>query len=74
LKITLAGHWVVLEPLNRSHQADLLAAAADGELWKLEITVVPNHAMIADYLSAALRAHVSCRLLSGIALLVRSAV
>jgi RimJ/RimL family protein N-acetyltransferase len=33
----------------------LLAAAADGELWKLEITVVPNRATISDYLSTALR-------------------
>ena len=33
--ITLEGHGVRLEPLERSHAAALRDAAADGELWKL---------------------------------------
>jgi RimJ/RimL family protein N-acetyltransferase len=33
--VTLEAYGVRLEPLERSHSAALLAAAADGELWKL---------------------------------------
>jgi RimJ/RimL family protein N-acetyltransferase len=33
--VTLEGHGVRLEPLERGHTAALAAAAADGELWKI---------------------------------------
>ena len=33
--VTLEGHGVRLEPLERSHAVALASAAADGELWKL---------------------------------------
>ncbi|MGE0042473.1 MAG: GNAT family N-acetyltransferase, partial [Vicinamibacterales bacterium] len=42
--ITLAGDGVVLEPLAASHAPALAAAAADGELWRLWYTSVPEPA------------------------------
>jgi len=38
--LTLAGQRVVLEPLRAEHADDLVAAATDGELWKLWYTSV----------------------------------
>jgi RimJ/RimL family protein N-acetyltransferase len=38
--VTLAGQRVVLEPLRAGHADDLVAAATDGELWKLWYTSV----------------------------------
>ena len=40
--ITLSARGVRLEPLALEHDARLLAAAPDGELWKLRITSVPQ--------------------------------
>ena len=40
--VTLRERGVRLEPLAASHEAGLRAAAADGELWKLRITSVPE--------------------------------
>lgn len=39
--ITLTGEHASLEPLTAAHLADLQAAAADGELWRLWYTNVP---------------------------------
>jgi RimJ/RimL family protein N-acetyltransferase len=39
--VTLSGKHVVLEPLSHEHHDGLLAAARDGELWKLWYTSVP---------------------------------
>lgn len=52
--LTLAGHGVVLEPLSPDHAAALEAAAADGELWKLWFTSVPEPGGMADYIATAL--------------------
>ena len=43
-----------LRPLERSHQDALLAAATDGELWNLAVTIVPNAATIEAYIELAL--------------------
>jgi RimJ/RimL family protein N-acetyltransferase len=43
-----------LEPLNREHAAGLVAAAADGELWKLWFTAVPAPHETEDYVEKAL--------------------
>ena len=51
---TLEGHSVRLEPLSVDHEADLAAAAADGELWKLWYTSVPGPADTRGYIAAAL--------------------
>ena len=39
--LTLTGRHVILEPLAEEHHDGLLAAASDGELWKLWYTSVP---------------------------------
>jgi RimJ/RimL family protein N-acetyltransferase len=54
--IVLEGHGVRLEPLERSHADALVAAAADGELWKLWYVavaqLVPDH--VAGWMDTAL--------------------
>jgi RimJ/RimL family protein N-acetyltransferase len=39
--ITLSDTAVTLAPLSQDHAADLIEAAADGELWKLWYTMIP---------------------------------
>ncbi|WP_244827593.1 GNAT family N-acetyltransferase [Caballeronia sp. TF1N1] len=51
---TLEGPRVQLRPLQRDDAQALLDAAADGELWNLAVTVVPNADTIARYIDAAL--------------------
>ena len=52
--VTLQGRGVRLEPLALAHEAGLAAAAADGELWKLRITSVPEPQDTRAYIEAAL--------------------
>jgi N-acetyltransferase len=59
--ITLEGTHVQLEPLVPAHAEALLAAAADGELWNLWVTVVPSRATMSDYLATAFRAQADGR-------------
>jgi RimJ/RimL family protein N-acetyltransferase len=40
--LTLTGRHVILEPLTHEHHDGLVAAAQDGELWKLWYTSVPE--------------------------------
>ncbi|HEV2042265.1 MAG TPA: GNAT family protein [Casimicrobiaceae bacterium] len=40
--VTLTGEHAALEPLARTHEAGLCAAASDGELWKLWYTSIPS--------------------------------
>ena len=40
--ITLVGKYARLEPLSEDHLTDLQTASADGELWKLWYTSVPQ--------------------------------
>ena len=51
---SLDGRFVRLEPLVPEHHDDLLRAAADGELWNLKVTMVPNHETMAAYIDKAL--------------------
>lgn len=53
--VTLSDRGVRLEPLALSHEADLAAAAADGELWKLRITSVPEPQDTRAYIETALK-------------------
>lgn len=55
--ITLEGHGVRLEPLTPAHQEGLLAAAADGRLWELWYTAIPEPAKTAAYITDALEGH-----------------
>ena len=51
---TLTGPRVRLRPLLASDAPALVAAATDGELWRLPYTVVPSAATVQDYLRTAL--------------------
>ena len=50
----LTGEYAELLPLARDQAGELLAAAADGELWSLKVTVVPGPDSIDAYLDKAL--------------------
>lgn len=52
--ITLEGHGVRLEPLGHEHQEGLAAAAADGRLWELWFTAVPEPGQTYTYIADAL--------------------
>jgi RimJ/RimL family protein N-acetyltransferase len=52
--ITLSAHGITLVPLSLDHEAGLQAAAADGELWKLRITSVPEPEHTRKYIEDAL--------------------
>ena len=43
-----------LEPLAPAHEEGLRAAAADGRLWELWFTSVPDPEQVADYIASAL--------------------
>jgi RimJ/RimL family protein N-acetyltransferase len=51
---TLRGTTIELRPLQLEHGPGLLAAAADGELWNLKVTVIPGPDSIGRYLETAL--------------------
>jgi RimJ/RimL family protein N-acetyltransferase len=52
--ITLEGRHVRIEPLALSHHDELVAAAADGELWNLWFTSVPRPEGMREWMEAAL--------------------
>ncbi len=55
LGVTLARGPVRLVPLGLPHEAGLAAAAADGALWKLRVTSVPEPGATRAYIETALR-------------------
>jgi N-acetyltransferase len=52
--VTLSARGITLVPLGLEHEAGLRAAAADGELWKLRITSVPEPENTRKYIEDAL--------------------
>jgi RimJ/RimL family protein N-acetyltransferase len=52
---TLTGRSVELQPLQTEHASELLAAAADGELWNMKVTVIPGPDTVAQYIASALQ-------------------
>ena len=52
--ITLAARGIELVPLSLDHEIGLCEAAADGELWKLRITSVPEPEQTRSYIETAL--------------------
>ena len=52
--VTLEGHGIRLEPLADQHHDELLTAAADGKLWELWFTAVPEPDQTRDYIVNAL--------------------
>lgn len=53
--VTLSDRGLRLEPLALAHEAGLAAAAADGELWQLRITSVPEPENTRAYIETALQ-------------------
>ena len=53
--VTLSANGVELVPLEATHEAGLKQAAADGELWQIRVTSVPEPDATADYIGDALR-------------------
>jgi RimJ/RimL family protein N-acetyltransferase len=45
---------VRLEPLSFAHEEPLIAAAADGELWNTQVTIIPRPEGMKDYIQFAL--------------------
>lgn len=52
--VTLSGHGIQLEPLAPHHAPALERAAADGELWRIRVTSVPEPGTAAAYIETAL--------------------
>ncbi len=52
--VTLAARGLELVPLSLDHENGLRAAAADGELWRLRITSVPEPEQTRSYIETAL--------------------
>ncbi|HEY9224681.1 MAG TPA: GNAT family N-acetyltransferase, partial [Variovorax sp.] len=52
---TLSARGLALVPLSLDHEAGLRAAAADGELWQLRVTSVPEPEQTHSYIEAALK-------------------
>jgi RimJ/RimL family protein N-acetyltransferase len=55
--VILRDSGVRLEPLALSHEDGLRAAAADGELWRLRVTSVPEPEQTRAYIETALQMH-----------------
>ncbi len=53
--VTMRDRGVRLEPLGLHHEDGLRAAAADGELWTLRVTSVPEPEQTRAYIETALR-------------------
>jgi N-acetyltransferase len=52
--VTLKGHFISLEPMTFAHEQPLIAAAADGELWNTDVTIIPRAEGMRDYIQYAL--------------------
>ena len=52
--VTLEGHGIRLEPLTPEHHDGLTVAAADGRLWELWFTSVPEPQQTRGYIAGAL--------------------
>jgi RimJ/RimL family protein N-acetyltransferase len=60
---TLEGHGVRLEPLGAGHHDALAAAAADGKLWELWFTSVPEPGKTRAYIETALEGQAARQML-----------
>jgi N-acetyltransferase len=52
--VTLEGFGIRLEPLSSAHLEGIQAAVADGRLWELWYTRIPEPKDVPDYISSAL--------------------
>ena len=53
--VTLSERGIRLEPLALAHEAGLRAAAADGQLWTIRVTSVPEPEQTRAYIETALQ-------------------
>ncbi len=53
--VTLKARGIALVPLSLAHEDGLRAAAADGELWKIRVTSVPEPQDTRGYIETALQ-------------------
>ena len=53
---TLTDRGITLRPLTLDDEAGLIAAASDGELWRLRVTSVPEPESTRHYINTALQA------------------
>ena len=53
--VTLKARGIALVPLSLDHEEGLRAAAADGELWKIRVTSVPEPHETRSYIENALK-------------------
>ncbi len=54
-EVTLERDGIRVEPLALAHEDGLRKAAADGELWNIRVTTVPEPAQTRGYIEAALK-------------------
>ncbi|MCK9216205.1 MAG: GNAT family N-acetyltransferase, partial [Rhodoferax sp.] len=52
--VTLNARGITLVPLSLDHEAGLRIAAADGELWNIRVTSVPEPEQTRKYIEDAL--------------------
>ena len=50
---TLSSNGIILKPLMLTHANDLVQACQDGELWKINVTSVPEPDKVIDYINTA---------------------
>src|SRR6185369_9856151 len=62
--VTLEANGIRLEPMQPAHAGALARAAADGELWKLWFTSVPDPAGFDDYIRTALEGQAAGHMLA----------
>lgn len=55
--VTLSGQHARLEPLSPSHEAGLIAAVNDGQLWRLWYTAIPTPEGMAAEIARRLKLH-----------------
>jgi len=61
--VTLEGYGMRLEPLSYAHEEGLAVAAADGKLWELWFTMVPEPEQVRAYIVDALAGQAAGHLL-----------
>ena len=69
---TLKGSFVTLRPLEAGDASELVAAAADGELWALPFTVIPSPITIQTYIDKALSGQLSGSVMPFVVTLTKS--
>jgi len=52
--VTLPSRFISLEPMTFAHEQPLIAAAADGDLWNTDVTIIPRAEGMRDYIQYAL--------------------